>query len=940
MVATAPHPLEVSPLALRRIVDPAALGFLTTETLPAPGAVVGQERAFESIAFALAIKEPSYNLYVAGPTGAGRLTAVMRAVTEAAHAQPPAQDWCYVYDFDHPGEPAAIALPAGVAPAFAQAVDGFVASCRHELRRAFLSDAYRQQRATSLKSLKDERESIIDELQRESIDRGFLLQFTPMGVATIPLKPAPAPSGQTSATPQPSTTELSDGSRADDIEPAVVPMTPVEFEALPAAVRQRINSANEALQDVIAQGLSALNELGKAASLRLHEMNDALARDVVGPLADAMIAAYADTNRITEYIHRLASDLIAHATVLMMTAQEAAIEEAPGNHTSTEDGSKEPDGEAARDTLADEGSEGEEPPTVAALLRRYRVNVMVTQRAEDGAPIVHEINPTEARLVGHIEFGLRNGLPATDHLMLKAGAFHRANGGYLIVHARDLFSQPNSWHAIKRALRFGVVSLEDGEDAISLSASASLRPEPIPVQMKVILIGDPQTYALLQDLDSEFSELFKVRADFDSSMPYSLAGEQFYAQFMGHAARRAGLPPLSADAVALCIEEGTRAVADQGRLSTILNDLRDLAVESASFAAARAARPHATVLAGGAESALEPVVTTRADVRYALAARERRMNLAADRINEMIHQGVILIDTQGDVVGQVNGLTVLLSGSFMFGMPARITARTAPGLAGIVNIERETMMSGPAHSKGILVLGGYLAGRFAHDQPLSLSATICLEQVYGEIEGDSASSAELYALLSSLSGLPLKQSLAVTGSVNQLGVVQAIGGVNEKIEGYFMLASHEGLNGEHGVIIPRANVRHLMLRQEVIDAVRAGAFHIYAVNTIDEGIELLTGVPAGTPDATGSYPVDSVNGRVSQTLRDFARSMRHFGSASTSAYQRVDGIFARQHALRKVMCREGSLEKVACDQALRLCLGIDQGGRCEVCHGDERKGTV
>lgn len=907
MVHMSPHPLELSPVALRRIVDPSALGFLTTEALPEPGAVVGQERALESIAFALAMKEPSYNLFVAGPTGAGRLTAVMRAVTETARAQPPAQDWCYVYDFDHPGEPAAIALPAGVAPIFARAVDAFVASCRHELRRAFLSDAYRQQRATSLRSLKDERESIIDELQRESIDRGFLLQFTPMGVATIPLKPAPTPTVQTPDSSSSHDIETGDAPRADEVETAVAPMSPVEFEALPAAVRQRINAANEALQEVVAHGLSALNELGKAASVRLHEMNDALAREVVEPLADELIAAYADTNRVTEYIRRLAADLVAHATALLMTAQEAAADETPGNEASPEDGPKETVGEVAQDALAHADSEGEEPPRVAALLRRYRVNVMVTQRAEEGAPIVHEINPTEARLVGHIEFGMRNGLPATDHLMLKPGAFHRANGGYLIVHARDLFSQPNSWHAIKRALRFGVVSLEDGEDAISLSASASLRPEPIAVRIKVILIGDPQTYALLQELDSEFSELFKVRADFDSSMPYSPAGEQFYAQFMGDSARRAGLPPLSADAVALCIEEGTRAVADQERLSTILNDLRDLAVESASFAAARAAMPRATVLAGSFEPVSESVVTTREDVCYALAARERRMNLAADRINEMIHQGVILIDTRGDVIGQVNGLTVLLSGSFMFGMPARITARTAPGLAGIVNIERETMMSGPAHSKGILVLGGYLAGRFAHDQPLSLSASICLEQVYGEIEGDSASSAELYALLSSLSGLPLKQSLAVTGSVNQLGVVQAIGGVNEKIEGYFMLASHEGLNGEHGVIIPRANVRHLMLRQEVIDAVRSGAFHIYAVDTIDEGIELLTGVPAGTPDATGCYPAESVNGRVSQVLHDFARSMRHFGSAPTSAYQRVDGIFARQHALKRGMLRDGSL---------------------------------
>jgi predicted ATP-dependent protease len=327
----------------------------------------------------------------------------------------------------------------------------------------------------------------------------------------------------------------------------------------------------------------------------------------------------------------------------------------------------------------------------------------------------------------------------------------------------------------------------------------------------------------------------------------------------------------------LCIEEGSRWVADQGRLSTVLSDLRDLAVEAASVAKVATA-PHA--ISGGSES--EAPVTTRAHVALAIAARERRMNLAADRIDQMIREGTILIDTSGDVVGQINGLTVLVSGNYAFGMPARITARTAPGLAGITNIERETMMSGPAHSKGILVLGGYLAGRYAHDQPLSLSATICLEQVYGEIEGDSASSAELYALLSSLAGLPIKQSLAVTGSVNQHGVVQAIGGVNEKIEGFYTLCAHQGLTGEQGVIIPRANVRNLMLRQEVIDAVRAGTFHIYAVSTIDEGIEILTGMPAGVADAEGIFSSTSVNGRVSQTLHEFARSMREFGPSPTS----------------------------------------------------------
>ncbi|HEY1387966.1 MAG TPA: AAA family ATPase [Ktedonobacterales bacterium] len=536
--------------------------------------------------------------------------------------------------------------------------------------------------------------------------------------------------------------------------------------------------------------------------------------------------------------------------------------------------------EATPDDEAESGMSGLEPLPSLTLLRRYRVNVLVTRQEPDGAPIVREINPSFANLVGHFEFGLRNGLPVTDHLMLKPGALHRANGGYLILQARDLFTQPRAWQAIKRTLRFGVISIEDGAEVVALPASASLRPEPIPARLKVILIGDPQTYAILTELDPEFAELFKVRADFDNSMPHTPEAEQYYAQFLGDIVRCAALPPLRADAVAMCIEEGGRQVADQARLSAVLSDVRDLALEAASVAPTVNLSPTTSI--GSGEQ-----LTTREHVMRVLTTRERRLNLAADHIDEMIREGTILIDTSGDVVGQINGLTVLLSGGYSFGMPARITARTAPGLAGIVNIERETMMSGPAHTKGILVLGGYLAGRFARKLPLSLSATICLEQVYGEIEGDSASSAELYALLSSLSGLPLKQSLAVTGSVNQHGVVQAIGGVNEKIEGFFRVCAQGQLTGEHGVIIPRANVRNLMLRQEVIDAVRAGVFHIYAVSTIDEGIELLTGVPAGTADAGGLFPPETVNGRVSQTLREFTQSMRKFSTFPPFTNQHV-----------------------------------------------------
>lgn len=899
MITRVAHPLELTPEKLRQTVDPDSLGFTSTASLPAPGTIVGQERALESIAFALAIKEPGYNLYVSGRPGTGRSTSVEGAAARAARGVPAGQDWCYVYHFERPGEPLALALPPGSAPSFARAVDALVANCRRELRSTFAGEAYRTQREATLKTLKERRQQIVEGLQREALGRGFLVQFTPSGIAALPLKrkspPSPAqPEISTPDTAVPSSMpSTSENGMAE-------PMTPIEFESLPDDERQRISEANDALQEPIARALSYLAELGDEAHTRLHELNEAIARRVVAPQAETLLGLYRDQEPIADFLRHLLADIVARAELLIRTFHEAASE--PGDDAANAEGEEDSDIDENDQAIAnewaipdgvDDGLSGRELPAVAALLRRYRVNVMVTRQQPDSAPVVREINPSYSNLVGRIEFGLRNGLPVTDHLMLKPGAFHRASGGYLIVHARDIFTQPNAWHAVKRTLRFGVISLEESNDAIALPASASIRPEPIPVNLKVILIGDPETYAMLQTLDPEFSELFKVRADFDSSMPRTASTQQFYAQFIGDAVRCAALPPLRADAVALCIEEGSRWVADQGRLSTILSDVRDLALESASIAAAA---PEATASTGATNAATEPPVTTRAHVLQALAARERRLNLAADRIDEMIREGTILIDTQGEAVGQINGLTVLLSGNYAFGKPARITARTAPGMTGIVNIERETMMSGPAHSKGILVLGGYLAGRFAHDQPLSLSASISLEQVYGEIEGDSASSAELYALLSSLAGLPLKQSLAVTGSVNQHGVVQAIGGVNEKIDGFFTLCAHSGLTGDQGVIIPGANVRNLMLQQEVIDAVRAGTFHIYAVSTIDEGIEILTGVNAGVADADGIFPPGSVNARVSQTLHGFARSMHAFGPTAgptlwRAAHHDGDGLY-------------------------------------------------
>jgi predicted ATP-dependent protease len=436
--------------------------------------------------------------------------------------------------------------------------------------------------------------------------------------------------------------------------------------------------------------------------------------------------------------------------------------------------------------------------------------------------------------------------------MIKAGAFHKAEGGYLILQAAALLSRPRAWEAVKRVVRFGVIAMENSDEPQLAPVSASLRPEPIPAHIKVILIGDPGIYAALLSLDPEFGELFKIRADFDEEMERSHESEGYYSRLIAETARQADLPSLTAEAVAALIEEGSRLVEDQDQLSTRLRAIADLTLEAGDMAGRAGAR-----------------LTGREHVADAIAAADRRNGMLSDKLDKLIRQHTILIDTLGAVVGQVNGLTVVASAGDSFGKPARITARTSPGLAGVVNLERETQMSGPAHSKGILILTGYLAGRYATDYPLSLLGSIGFEQIYGQIEGDSASSAELYALLSSLSGLPIKQGLAVTGSVNQHGEVQAVGGVNQKIEGYFAVCAAAGLTGDQGVIIPEANARNLMLREHVVQAIQSGAFHIHAVSSIDAGIELLTGVSAGERDAAGSYPEKTVNWYVDQTLRTF-----------------------------------------------------------------------
>ena len=832
------QPLELAPAALRRQTDPASLNVATTSDLPAPTGMVGQERAQEAIDFALEMLDSRYNLFVNGDPGTGRRIAVKTAVEAIAKSRPAAQDWCYVYNFDQPEEPHAVALPAGKGRAFAHDVSAFVQTGRRELRQAFTSDQYVAQRKALLSDIEPEHSRLWNSLREQILALGLLLRTTELGIAVLPLRTSLPGANDGAHGGEP---EM--GGEAEPAEPQV--LSREEIEALPTAERERLRGLHEQAETLLKHTLPDINALEDEMSERIRTLNHETAERALAEAGDALITQYTISADAMDFLRRLRDNMVMHADLLR----------GEGDDGGSSSGESEDD-----DDQSGEGGEGR--VSFSALLHRYRVNVLVSHKSDDTAPIVIEMNPTRTNLLGRIESGMKRGLPFTDHMMIRAGALHRANGGFLIVQAHDLITS-HAWDTLKRVLRFGMIGMDSGDESRNNQSGATLRPEPIPAHVKAILIGDLSTYRPLLEQDPEFRLLFKVRADFDDEMARDTESEQAYARFAGNVARMNGGPTLAADAVARLIDEGSRWAEDQEMLSTEFGSLRDLTLEACYWAKKEQAE-----------------TTTAAHVKRAVTARERRSSLSADKYNALIDDGQLVIETSGEVAGQVNGLSVRISTDHFYGVPMRITARTSPGVAGVTDIERETAMSGPSHSKGVLILSGFLAGRFAQDTPLSLSASICFEQNYEPIDGDSASSAELYALLSSLSGVPIRQSLAVTGSVNQRGEIQAVGAVTAKIEAFFRLCASRGLTGSQGVLIPRANVRNLVLRDEVVEAARAGKFHIYAISSVDEGMELLTGIPAGKPDPDNRYLEGTINARVSQVLRLYSDRVRAFTTKS------------------------------------------------------------
>jgi lon-related putative ATP-dependent protease len=795
----------VTPERLRHRVDRTQLPLSSADVSPLEG-TIGQPRALDAIAFGLEIDSPGYNLFVAGPTGSGRESSVHDFLRQFAPGRPAPSDWVYVYNFDQADRPRVIRLPRGRGRTLAADLDGFLEAAGREIARAFESEDYAHRRHEALSELQKQHDVLFDQLQAFAADQGFAIQMTSSGIATVPLK---------------------DGK----------PLSAKEFEHLSAQRQQELEQRNAALQECIATMLRQLRQMQKEGAERVRQLDRDVALFVVGPHLEELREAYAALPEVLTYLDQIQHDLPKHLNDFRESESDSESEEAS---------------EALLSLL---GRQREEH------LERYRVNVFVDNDASEGAPVIVERNPTYYNLIGRIDYRPTFGAMVTDFRQIKPGALQRANGGFLILQVLDVLSSPYAWQALKRSLISGEVTIENLGEQYSVLTTERLRPEPIPLDVKVILLGPPDIYTLLYQLDPDFQELFKVKADFAPDMDWNDEHQRHYVAFISRRVHEDGLRHFDREAMARVIEEGARLREDQRKLSSRLRDIADVVAE-ANYWAGKAG--HDLVQA--------------ADVEQAIAKRKYYSNLIEERIQEMITQGTIMIDTTGAREGQVNGVAVIDLGGYALGMPERITARVSPGRGSVQSIEREIKLSGPIHSKGFLILSGYLAGQYSQQYPLSLAATITFEQSYEEVEGDSASSTELYALLSALANLPLRQGIAVTGSVNQHGEVQAVGGVTTKIEGFFAVCKAKGLTGEQGIIIPVANVPNLMLDEEVIKAVQADQFYIWAVSTIDEGIEILTGREAGQRGPNGQFPEGSVHRLVENRLCDYAERLQAFAA--------------------------------------------------------------
>ncbi|MFT7880489.1 MAG: ATP-binding protein [Sulfurimonas sp.] len=789
-------PLDVS--ALYHRCDSSLFGFDTTDELETLEQPLGQERALDAIDFGTTIAQDGYNIFAMGPSGSGKHSVVMSYLEQKSDSEPTPSDWCYVNNFKDQRKPLAIELPPGKALQFRDHIDDLVELLKTVLPAVFESSSYHNEREALNQKFMDQQTEIFRHLQDEAVKRDIQMNVSSSNRITF----VPVVEGKV--------------------------LTPEEFKAIKGEQKEKISNNMSEFEVLVKEALRKVTELNKVHQKELKSLNKKITQEAVHSIIDEVREEYAEYKKIKSYLDEMEKDIVKHVQDFLVKPEEMGL-----------------------------------PSFMMEFYRspfeRYKVNLFISHEEEASAPVIYEDNPVHQNLIGRIEHASHMGTLVTNFSMIKPGALHKANGGYLVLDVRKLLMKPFAYEELKRVLRAKELRIESLAQQYSFAGTTTLEPEPIPLDIKVVLVGERYLYYLLYHYDPEFKELFKVTADFEDEIRRDEENQMLYARMIGTIAKRHELLALTPQATARVIEECSRDVSDANKLSTHLHTLADL-LKEADFWAKKSTH-----------KVIEPE-----DIEETLVAQKRRVNRVQMKLYEQIDEGTIMIDLSGSKVGQINALTFISLGGHEFGMPSRISATTRIGKGEIIDIQRKAEMGGPIHSKGVMILSAYLGSRYAYDLPLSVVGSLVFEQTYGKVEGDSASSTELYALISSLSGLPIKQNIAVTGSVNQFGEIQPVGGINEKIEGFFDICIHDDPKGSYGVMIPEANVKHLMLKSEVVEAAKEGRFSIYAVKTIDEGIMILTEVEAGEKDEKGEYPAQSVNGKVLARLKDLSEKTKAY----------------------------------------------------------------
>ena len=780
--------------SLKSTCNPNLFKFDTTESLEPIQGGIGQDRGIKALEFGLNVDINGYNLYVEGPSGVGKTMYTKHFLDSISKKKKVPQDWCYVYNFDNPNEPVAIPLSAGQGKEFKEAMDKFVKDITRDIRDTFNNEDFEKEKALIKQEYDLKRSALMEKLNQTSAQYGFQVKSANNGIYMMPVL-----NGKT--------------------------IEEEEFEKLDDATKKEFEDKSSIVQQHVMEAISQIKSIQSEADQKINEWQSNVALLTVNAHINFIKSNFKRNKKITKFLDDIKKDILKNVNAFL-----------------------------AKDDFKANTPQNMQRPEIQKPWLNYRVNLFIDNSNLDGAPVIMDSNYSYPNLFGRLEYENCYGSLRTDYTMLKPGLLHNANGGYLVMQARDIVSNQLCYETLKKVLRIKELGIENSVEQHTSMVMVSLKPEPIPLNLKVILIGDELLYQTLISVDTDFKKLFKIKVEFEDDAPLTLDNMNKLARVIHGFCATEELPPLDKTAMARVIEYASKLADDQAKLSTRFGEITQVIGEAGTLARLNK----------------EKLITGKT-IELALAQRDEREQKYNEKYFEMINSNTLMIDTSGFKVGQINGLTVMNLGNYSFGLPVKITANTYVGKNGIINIEREVDMSGSSHSKGILILSGYLGEMFAQDMPLSLTASLCFEQLYNGVDGDSASSTELYAILSSLSGIPINQSIAVTGSVNQKGEIQPIGGVNEKIQGFFEICKMRGLDGSHGVMIPKSNEKNLNLSDEVISAVKDKKFHIYAISTIEQGIELLTGVPAGKKDLSGRFPAGSINCLAYAKLRKYAK---------------------------------------------------------------------